>query len=190
LFETPFPSDLPVLRGQERAPHPFILVPPVLCGGFENIEQHTAVAAGDELQFGLTLMGPAIEYLPYVVFALSEMARRGLSVGRAPFELSSVAAIEDDGSATQIYSGEPPRLKQHSAGRTLEALVANRLAQLPTRGRIALRFLTPTRIRIAGGRQTEVSFDLLASPQPAPPSFHARDRSWGPSSRTGLSRND
>jgi len=30
LFETPMPNDLPQLRGQQRAPHPFILAPPGL----------------------------------------------------------------------------------------------------------------------------------------------------------------
>src|SRR5215217_4042481 len=30
LFETPVPPDVPQLRGQAQAPHPFILTPPML----------------------------------------------------------------------------------------------------------------------------------------------------------------
>src|SRR5262245_21107012 len=30
LFETPVPPDIPQLRGQKQAPHPFILTPPML----------------------------------------------------------------------------------------------------------------------------------------------------------------
>ena len=41
LFETPVPDDVPQLRGQQQAPHPFILTPPI----FEPPENAPACAA-------------------------------------------------------------------------------------------------------------------------------------------------
>jgi CRISPR-associated endoribonuclease Cas6 len=45
---------------------------------------------GDELSFALTLIGRAINYLPYIIIAINVMARRGLGANRAQFELTEV----------------------------------------------------------------------------------------------------
>ncbi len=158
LFETPVPPDLPELRGQQQAPHPFILAPPIP----KSLTQRQKVAAGEEITFGLTLMGRAVEMLPYVIYAVSEMARGGLGVDRARFELSEVAEIESDGSATTIYSGQSQRITVcNTAGQNLGQLVRTRLDQLPPQDRLRLRFITPTRIRVAGDLQVGLSFELL-----------------------------
>src|ERR1044072_3894832 len=119
LFETPVPPDAQQLRGQAQAPHPFILTPPMLkapekAGRVsaqslsdgrtvrlvhssirDSLDGRRRMSRGDRLTFGLLLMGRAVEYLPYVVYAVSEMARRGLGVESARFELAEVAMIDD-----------------------------------------------------------------------------------------------
>jgi hypothetical protein len=101
LFETPVPPDVPQLRGQAQAPHPIILTPPMLKAreragrvsahsladgrrvrlvhspAESSLEGRHRMSRGERLTFGLLLMGRAVEYLPYVVYAVSEMARRG-----------------------------------------------------------------------------------------------------------------
>lgn len=170
LFETPVPPDVPQLRGQQQAPHPFILMSPVLLPS----DRRQQVAAGQELTFGLLLMGRAIDYLPYVVYAVSEMARRGLGVNRARFELASVAAIDERDARTTIYSGESERLAVSGSMTTklsdlvrtrLEGILERKQAQAEaaaTTGSLKLRFMTPTRIRVEGDLQTSMSFELLA----------------------------
>lgn len=176
LFETPAPSDLPLLRGQQQAPRPFVLTPPVDGESGGNLAPlqgphasatHTSsrprrLAAGDELNFDLLLIGRAVEYLPYVVYALSNLARRGLGAGRARFELSQVEAIDEHGAARVIYTGRSPRIAPHGfATRSLGDFVGARLERLSSLDALRLRFLTPTRIRVEGDLQTGLSFPLL-----------------------------
>jgi hypothetical protein len=191
LFETPVPPDVPQLRGQSQAPHPFILTPPILKAP-EIVEQVSAhslsdggkvrlvrspatdspdgrrrMSRGDVLVFELLLMGRAVEYLPYVVYAVSEMARRGLGVERARFELKEVAMIDEGGHRKPIYSGESRRITvPGSATMRLSDLVCRRLDLLATTrefsaDRLRLKFLTPARIRVEGDLQVGMSFELL-----------------------------
>src|SRR3954468_6381934 len=46
LFETPVPPDVPQLRGQAQAPHPFILTPPMLKAA-ERAERVSAQSLSD-----------------------------------------------------------------------------------------------------------------------------------------------
>jgi hypothetical protein len=143
LFETPTPPDLPLLRGQQQAPRPFVLTPPVIettdyehpgaeappsgsefresshggsdLAGARSLSAFVAerprqLPAGGELNFALLLIGRAVEHLPYVVYAMSRLARHGLGVARARFELGNVAALDEHGAARVIYTGESARL--------------------------------------------------------------------------------
>lgn len=176
LFETPAPPDLALLRGQQQAPRPFILSPSVDdesvetlvasqkpdAGAVHTTSRRRHLAASDELSFGLILVGRAVEYLPYVIYALSNLARRGLGAARARFDLGEVAALDEHGTARVIYTGRSPRLAPHDfATRSLGDFVGARLEQLSSRDALKLRFLTPTRIRVEGDLQTGLSFPLL-----------------------------
>lgn len=217
LFETPVPVDVPQLRGQKNAPHPFILTPPFLSNSSRRTwraplekranhqasvaasvggaarrtdalvsqdGQKTSVAllnrgafqcevepavvekrqfkAGDTLRFGLTLIGRAIEQLPYVVYAVSEMARRGLGADRAPFALVDVSSIDEADEKRLVYSNAEGRFASLELERSeLRELVSARLEGLEKRDSLKLRFVTPTRIRIEGDLQANLSFELL-----------------------------
>lgn len=170
LFETPVPPNIPQLRGQQNAPHPFILIPPLLdlpeeAGCHSTLpprEQRRHLSMGEEITFGLRLIGRAIEYLPYVIFAVSEMGRRGLSAGRARFDLRTVDVIDAEGHAETIYHGARQRLAiPHGTTGSLEMFIRPRLAPISAIDSLKLRFLTPTRIRVEGDLQMGLSFELL-----------------------------
>lgn len=196
LFETPVPPGLSLLQGQQQAPRPFVLVPPIdespevenerepTCSSdwAKRIEQPARdnyasranaitsdlaiqrryIAQGGELSFGLLLIGRAIEYLPYVVYAMSNLAKRGLGASRARFELSQVAALDGQGKEQVIYTQQSQQIVPHgSATKSLNELVCARLDQLSAQDTLRLRFLTPTRIRVWGELQTGMSFELL-----------------------------
>jgi len=133
-----------------------------------SVEPRRNLKTGDQLTFGLMLMGRATEYMPYVVYAVSEMARHGLGADRGRFELSEVALIDEHGAAQKIYSGETQRLAvPGQATKRLSDLISRRLEQLAatdgfSTGTIGLRFMTPTRIRVEGDLQVGLSFELLA----------------------------
>jgi CRISPR-associated endoribonuclease Cas6 len=117
---------------------------------------------GDELAFGLVLIGRAIGYLPYVVYTVSEMARRGLGFARARFELREVKRINSAGTPAELYDGSSPRLAADSPPETLGDLISVRLTRLKLQDSLRLHFITPTRIRVAGNLQFALNFDLLA----------------------------
>lgn len=145
LFETPVPPGLPLLRGQQQAPRPFVLSPPVdseserslatsPAGAAHTTSRCRHLAAGDELSIGLLLIGRAVESLPYVVYALSNLARRGLGADRARFDLNEVAALDEHGAARAIYTGRAARIAPHDfATGSLGGFISARMEQLPSR---------------------------------------------------------
>ena len=180
LFETPVPPGLLQLRGQERAPHPFILSPPAPGSARDgprntdgtntadfSSDRRLNLRGGDEITFGLTLMGRAAEHLPYLVYAVIEMSRRGLGTDRGRFELAEVLFINPDGARQQVYSGNSHRIETPTdSAISLSTLIQARLDQLRSGAgfrsdSLKLRFVTPTRIRAGDDLQSGMSFELL-----------------------------
>jgi CRISPR/Cas system endoribonuclease Cas6 (RAMP superfamily) len=83
IFETPRPAGTEVMRKYEKVPHPFILRPP--------LKSQRLIKTGEELSFGLVLMGRARDYLPYFVLVMEELAARGLGRERGKCSLQQVS---------------------------------------------------------------------------------------------------
>jgi CRISPR-associated endoribonuclease Cas6 len=114
------------------------------------------------LTFGLLLIGRAVEYLPYVIFAVSEMARHGLGAERASFNLTEVMMIDETGEKRVIYTAQGQRLALScSAINSLSDLIRRRLGELISKDRLRIRFITPTRIRVDNDLQVSLSFELF-----------------------------
>jgi hypothetical protein len=132
-------------------------------------ERRILLRPGDAISFDLVLLGRAIDYMPYIVFAVSEMARRGLGANRTRFELDGVTMLGLS-AERPIYSGRTQRISTPPDARLpLSDLIRARLdvrssathhSALSTH-HCLLRFHTPTRIRIDGDAQFSLSFDLL-----------------------------
>lgn len=138
LFETPTPPGNRFLRGQPFAPHPFVL-------GVAPPSPADLFLTGMTCTFTMTLLGrAAIPLLPAVVCAVRLMAWRGLGAHRAPFAL--VAVTRDDGAASS---------------RSVAAYIEERIVELGAPAQITLRFQTPTRLRVRGDLQTDLSFETL-----------------------------
>ncbi len=168
VFETPPPPDIELLKGQKNAPHPFIFIPPFSISRSKSAqaevvegENRCRLERHDELIFNLLLMGEAIGYLPYLIYAVSEMAAQGLGVNRTPFALERCFAIEEGGAKKSIYTRD--NIIPHRADKSLSALISARLVEgaSNTNSQLKLRFQTPTRIRIEGHLQAGMSFQLL-----------------------------
>jgi CRISPR/Cas system endoribonuclease Cas6 (RAMP superfamily) len=76
LFDSPVPSDLATEQGSHK-PHPFVFKPPLL----ESVE------TGQSIDLGLTLVGKALDYLPYIVLSVRELGRRGLGRHQVRFNV-------------------------------------------------------------------------------------------------------
>lgn len=152
VFETAPPPGSEKLRGLDQVPRPYVIEPP---------EGDRRLAAGDRFEFRLVLVGKAIDYLPYFLFTFRELGRTGLGADLGRYELLEVQNEGRDGSHPVFQQAEGV-LKELGGRLTAQDLTAS-LAAVPTGSdfRLAVQFLTPTRIRSEGKVQLEVSFQDL-----------------------------
>lgn len=155
IFETAPPKDTGIMGAGSyaRVPHPFVIEPP--------LDGERVFRPGETLSFGLVLVGRAVEYLPYFIYAFEDLGRSGLGKGRGKFRL---ARVEECGAA--VYSSDEKRL---SCGAVRELPLAPSLLKggcrqagaLPCAGGVTLRFLTPLRIVSDDSPAAELPFHLL-----------------------------
>jgi len=145
IFETPPPANTAVMRKYEAAPHPFVIEPP--------FERKRVYRPGEELLFGLVLIGRAIDYLPYFIYTFDELGRTGIGKGRGKFELRSVAS---DGKS--VYDSTSKTLSQVNA---LELPLDAKVSRGRKKTRLTLSFLTPTRIFYSGGLTLDIEFHTI-----------------------------
>lgn len=103
VFETPPSSDTKIMRKYRAAPHPFVIEPPP--------ERKRIYKPGDEIEFGLILIGRAIDYLPYFIYTFDELGRIGIGKGIGKFALQTVTSHESEVNRVTIYSSDTKTLK-------------------------------------------------------------------------------
>jgi CRISPR-associated endoribonuclease Cas6 len=154
VFETPPPSDTKIMRKYRSAPHPFVIEPPS--------ERRRGFKTGDEINFGLTLIGRAIDYLPYFIYTFDELGRIGIGKGRARYDLKEVIS---DGKS--IYDSETKTLKPFSFSvLNLKSCLLNFESEILNSGHsdfklLTINFLTPTRILYNGHLTLDLEFHIL-----------------------------
>ena len=82
LFETILPTDNEVTPGRDRASHPFVFTNGTLKTG-EKISEY---------EFTITLLGKAVDYLPYIYTAFVRAGEDGVFKSRTKFEITGVMA--------------------------------------------------------------------------------------------------
>jgi len=159
LFET-FTTKPPprFLNVSQTSPRPFIVEP---------LDLNQDYKTGDVLWFDLILIGEIINYLPYVVFAIYQMAKSGLGARRYPFSLDKVFCCQDDGDQTidnssatcwkELYSGESETLLFNPDPLTINGAAENFLETTT----LLLKFLTSTRFVINKKLTKEFDFRAL-----------------------------
>lgn len=88
VFETPSDGNSSILNMNkyERVPHPFVFEPPQSRKKFFNPEE--------SLTLRIILIGKAIEFSPYFVYAISELGKIGIGKGRGKFSLEKTDITE------------------------------------------------------------------------------------------------
>jgi hypothetical protein len=153
LFEPIPPPAAPQPR-YATAPRPYVLRVP-----FDPRKRTPhRYEPGEAIAFELVLVGPATYQLPYFIYALLELGQRGLGRGRGRFRLARVVALAPGGDEREVFNGET--LYGLSPPWTAEAIV-NAFA-LPDAQRLAVRFLTPTRLDLNGDLVFPIAFHDLA----------------------------
>ena len=127
--------------GQER--RGYALVPPL-------VESAAGLKSQESFEFGLTLFGSALQFLPYFVLAVLEMGQLGVGVGRGRFTLKSIHAEHPiSGDWEVLKEGEnlvkPPAemVTQAAIEQSAEAFASRLGTGQP---RLRIDFLTPLRL--------------------------------------------
>lgn len=134
LFDTPNTTGDQKIRRMRNIPHPIVIEPP----SYHPPRFHQ----GDLLPFEVVLIGNGIRFLPYLVYAINEMAESGLGKNRVPFRLVDVL----DHQRRPIYSSETGILGGNGQSITLEHL----MERFPHESSASLLFETPLRIKSKG----------------------------------------
>ena len=108
IFEAPPPArGEHTLQDFSQIPNPYVMEPPTPGAGL--------LAAGDEFQFHLVLVGHAVDQLALVVFALQRALSAGLTRARVPANLIQVDWIHAQGAAQPVWTHAQATLAAHPA---------------------------------------------------------------------------
>ncbi len=140
-FETPIPKSSEIMKKYPKAPHPYILEPP--------LESKDRYEPGETFECKLTLIGKAKEFLPHFIYALNVMAEEGFGKGRGKSRLISLDYLNDKNQWIPLYSAE----KNEFIGEPYVFSVDNILQkrdQLKSSQHTQIQYITPTRIIVDG----------------------------------------
>lgn len=121
---------------------------------------------GERFEFGITLFGDALKFLPYFVLTVPEMGRMGVGPGRGKFSLKSVWAENPLTRERECLLAEGDTLVHTPTLTVTHAAVMDAAARLDLTGfqnlsGLQVRFLTPTRLIDEGKLANAPQFDVL-----------------------------
>jgi len=151
VFETPVPQEEKEGKRSkdEYVPHPFIIEPPLDKRQYYGIE--------DKLDFHLILVGRAVDYIPYIIFAFEELGRLGIGKDKGKYSLEKVISINNDREIL-IYDGDS-HIRDDFYVMDSAELVRD-AAQLNYH-QVTFHFLTPTRIKNDGKLTIDIDFVII-----------------------------
>jgi hypothetical protein len=150
IFETAPPEDAVQLRGYSDVPRPFVIDP---------LETHGVYKQGKSFQFLLTLIGRAVDYLPYFLVSFRELGDIGIGRGRGRFQLTEVVAESGQDKGETVYSWETQTVTNLDNVLSFQD-IGQEATALPS-DQLTVRFLTPTRITYDGQLADELPFHVL-----------------------------
>lgn len=133
IFETLKPLNSKVMRKYEHVPHPFVLCPP--------LERKRLYQKGDVLDFGLVLIGKAIEFLPYFIIVFQALASEGLGADKGKCVLKEI--VSWDGRQVYTFGKNTVEKVGVISGKDLNA-------NSPQHNLVKMNFLTPVRLQRDG----------------------------------------
>ena len=146
IFETAPFEGAQQLRTYGDVPRPFVIDPMDTRGEYRK---------GESFSFQLTLVGRAIDYLPYFLVSFRELGEMGIGKGRGRFQLTHVRA--DDGES--IYDGDTQMVHNLDNARSFDDIRQETESQ-PT-DVLTLRLVTPTRITHEGALTDQLPFHVF-----------------------------
>lgn len=136
---------------EQMAPHPFIIIPPL------STVRH--YSPGDLLDLNIVLVGRGIDYLPYFIFSIIEMGKRGIGSDYGKFAVSTVQSVRPFGTVDHVYLSESGRIDYSGPPIIIEDIIP--ALDNHDSGRIELEFITPARLISRGKLVDSPGFSVL-----------------------------
>ena len=146
IFETAPFEGATQLRTYGDVPRPFVIDPLDTRGEYRQ---------GESFVFRLTLIGRAIDYLPYFLVSFRELGEIGIGKGRGRFQLTQV--LTDGGES--IYDGDTQMV--HNRNNALSFDEIQQEAESLPNDALTVHLLTPTRITHEGQITDKLPFHLF-----------------------------
>ncbi|MDI6728963.1 MAG: CRISPR system precrRNA processing endoribonuclease RAMP protein Cas6 [Thermodesulfovibrionales bacterium] len=139
------------MRKYKAAPHPFVIEPP--------LEKRTGYTPEHEINFNLVLIGRAMEYLPYFIYAFEEIGEIGIGKGRGKYSLKTVKALTNDKLPYSIiYDSNSKTIKSFECS---PQIISFPDCQVSDNKHLSLTFLTPMRISYNNALTANPEFHIL-----------------------------
>ncbi len=139
VFETSPPKEARDFAKNQEVPRSYIFEPP------ETTKME--YASGEKMRFGFTVVGRAVEYMPYFIYAFSKMGDEGVGRRRARYKLERVVAKNPlVGTQEEIFDGEVVKNRRLPTVWKDAVSATHKLG----RERVRLEFLTPTFVKFKG----------------------------------------
>lgn len=144
IFEMPVPKDAEVLRLNSNAAQPFIM----------EFSPNTKDVYGNNetLDLNLTLIGKAIDYLPYCVFAFERLGVMGIGKDREKYIIENVVSVEKE-IETVIFSGKEKRFSGEGIRHSFLSIMNSRdgdRRKWQESQTVEIQFITPGRFEHSG----------------------------------------
>jgi hypothetical protein len=156
IFESRPEEKVHIFGRVSAIPRPYIIEPPV--------EKKLLYNPDDCIDFNLILIGRAIDYLPYFIYAFDELGNNGIGRGRGRFILEEIVT-QMDGEEHTVYSGETKKIyPTESLIIDLRKAIDNVLNDTDYPQDITsltLKFVTPTRIKYQRRLTRDLEFHVL-----------------------------
>lgn len=151
IFETEGDEyNIEYLKGVKKIPHPFILHPP--------LATKRDFVKGEIITIGITLIGYAHNFLPFIVEAFKIMGEEGITSKRKKLKLLNVFNEDFNGAKIIIYRAGSQELKNNYRAILLKEILLN-INYNTTE--IKLNFETPLEIQYQSQKITEHYINVL-----------------------------
>ncbi len=138
IFESPLPENSEILKGRNYASHPFVMTTDISEG-----------SKTDKIVLKITLIGEAVQYIPYIYIALKKAGENGIFKNRIPFLIKDVT-VDDD---SILLSEEKLKIPNENKKWILNKDYSGKIKE-----NILLNFKSPIRIKIGGKYRSEFSY--------------------------------
>ncbi|WP_297854420.1 CRISPR system precrRNA processing endoribonuclease RAMP protein Cas6 [Meiothermus sp.] len=121
-----------------------------------HMGQEREIAPGEAFEFGLRIVGKAVQHLPYLVAAIQQMGENGIGLTRGRFELTEVRSV-------QPYTGETRLLASADSPVVRLEVIPLNAADLPSlpQGPLTLHLETLTHLKSGGKMVETLQFPVL-----------------------------